>query len=394
MPSRVHRGLRATGDRAVRLSPLGSADSVAPMSSNAVCRWLLVAIALGCGDGGSGGGLQRAMFERLRVGSDFDGAVANAVSGDGRIVVGMAGPVDFHGFPVTTAVRWTGSTEMHDLGIVGRATAVSRDGSVVAGGEIFGLGGHATVVTPLVQPFLWSSATGRREIRAPGGAQHVAGVLALSALGDVVYGQVAHGGQLIAYRWEGESAFLPTIDAERIHIPTATNADGTIAVGYLGCCGDTESVAIRWDPTGVRRIPAIDGSSGCVPAELSADGDVVIGVCGRQIVRWRGDRLELLQPLPGEVYSAVEGASADAGVFVGWLQPEPERDFDARRAYIWTEEHGKRLLADVLLDAGLGSELEGLTLTSANDVSDDGRVVIGVARSSDGRSVPFRAVLP
>jgi uncharacterized membrane protein len=80
-------------------------------------------------------------------------------------------------------------------------------------------------------------------------------------------------------------------------------------------------------------------------------------------------------------FSIAMAVSGDGSVVVGF----------ANEAMIWDAVHGPRPLADAL--AGLGIDTAGLTLTSANDVSDDGRVIVGEGLDENGGPEGWAVVL-
>jgi hypothetical protein len=66
---------------------------------------------------------------------------------------------------------------------------------------------------------------------------------------------------------------------------------------------------------------------------------------------------------------------------------------EAAHAVIWSKRRRIRDLHEVLVKAGLEKELEGWSLVEANSVSDDGRVVSGVAINPDGNTEAFVATI-
>jgi uncharacterized membrane protein len=64
----------------------------------------------------------------------------------------------------------------------------------------------------------------------------------------------------------------------------------------------------------------------------------------------------------------------------------------SQRAILWDEQHGMRRLQDLLIQEGV--DLRGYTLTSANGISADGRVIVGSAQTTTGAREAFVAVIP
>jgi len=128
---------------------------------------------------------------------------------------------------------------------------------------------------------------------------------------------------------------------------------------------------------------------------VSADGLVVVGegpLVGHSQVafRWTADSgIVALGDLPGGVFaSSASAVSRDGSVVVGYGESDAGTE-----AFIWDVQNGMRSLRDVLVDQyGLG--LTGWTLTSAVDVSDDGRTIVGYGTNPDGFTEAWIATLP
>ena len=69
--------------------------------------------------------------------------------------------------------------------------------------------------------------------------------------------------------------------------------------------------------------------------------------------------------------------------------------YSGLQATIWTPNQGLQPLQAVLTTKyGLGSELSGWSLTSANGISSDGRVIAGVGMNPNGDQEGWVVVLP
>ncbi len=124
---------------------------------------------------------------------------------------------------------------------------------------------------------------------------------------------------------------------------------------------------------------------------VSSDGKVAVGENSDGTTsypaRWtKKEGWVQLDTLPGSAASA----SGDGSVIVG--SRFGAEIGDPFTAMIWDEDQGALVLADVLTDAGVS--LGDLSPWSAFDVSDDGRVVVGIARDTDGFFQGFVACLP
>lgn len=123
----------------------------------------------------------------------------------------------------------------------------------------------------------------------------------------------------------------------------------------------------------------------------SADGGVVVGYFtdprGIEFpFRWSDRPLPQFAQLTERPIDAhAHGVSADGDVVVGRHADPTVPPFEA---FVWTPTAGLRDLRDVLEDAGFPLYLD--PLWSADDVSSDGSIVIGIRRYFDG----FIAGLP
>lgn len=342
---------------------------------------------------------QQASFQWLgHLNPDQPLTSATAVSADGSVVVGSSmsliptcydtdndGEDDFCEY-WHEAYRWTEETGMVALGdlVGGRywstALGVSGDGQVVVGYADTFYGEDPEDADSYTQAaFKWVAGDGMTQ---------------LSSLGD---GETDDGTTFrpFSYAW-------------------AATTDGSIIVGYNNVSNRTENVL--WTTDGVQ---VLGGGQG---RDISADGQVVVGfvsfaemwtadegfvdipgmkgalgvssngrvVIGRgedgRVVRWS----EGTGPIALDMLFA-QGINADGSVIVGYDYPDGDQ-----HAMIWTSSAGTQRLQDVLLDQH-GIDLGAWRLGSAEDVSDDGTVIVGYAQPTDGTeetSRAFRLVLP
>src|SRR5690606_30444105 len=115
------------------------------------------------------------------------------------------------------------------------------------------------------------------------------------------------------------------------------------------------------------------------PYALSRDGSVFVGheSGGVGALRWvAGSGFVSMQLPPGDSWA--NDLSDDGAVVVGRI------DEAGRNAFIWDEIHGPRLLLNVLV-GDYGLDLTGWQLWSANGVSADGTVIVGWGENPAGQ---------
>ena len=127
----------------------------------------------------------------------------------------------------------------------------------------------------------------------------------------------------------------------------------------------------------------------------SSDGSVVVGgavtASGWEAFRWKASTgMQRLGDLPGgSVNTEATACSADGSVVVGI----GNIGGSLQRAFIWDETNGLRSLADALIAQGDAGAIAGWTLQNAYDISDDGRVIVGIGVNPSGQTEAFRAVV-
>lgn len=264
-----------------------------------------------------------------------------AISGDGRSVVGASGtwgtPFQAYRLERGSSSPLIGLGDLPGGRFASQAFAVSRDGGVVVGfGEVDG---------PISRGFRWTSATGMVELR------------------------VLPGNNL-------STAF-------------GISRDGRTAVGYSGDTTTFRFEPTAWTPNGTpRALGLLAGSFG--RANDVSDNGVVVGASSSpntsgpfftEATRWTASGGPSgLGDLPGgDFFSTAEAVSADGAVIVGASFTEAGLE-----AFLWTERTGMIPLADYLTGAGVN--LKGWTLTSAYDVTPDGRTFVGVGVNPSGQS--------
>ena len=268
------------------------------------------------------------------AGDGFD-SLAEGISADGSIVVGRGHSTN-SGSSQTEALRWTSATGAQGLGdlpglyfysFYSTAKDISDDGSVIVGQSDSNLGLRAAKWT----------ASG---IEALNGLEDATGV---SANGGVIVGT---GVDAIAKRVIGADVqSLGYLHAAKpFSAANAVSSDGRVVVGGSGALNilnEATIEAFRWENGAMQSLGALtsDSSFRSVATATTADGAVVVG---------------------------------NSAVFYFGQ--------DRERAFIWDADHGMRNLQTVLNDLGT-TGLANWTLLGAEDISADGRTIVGWGRN-------------
>jgi probable HAF family extracellular repeat protein len=328
---------------------------------------------------------------------------ANAVSGDGSVVVGQSSSAGG-----LQAFRWTTSGELQGLGFLpgytasSEALALSADGSVVVG---MSTGDNAD--TP--QAFIWTASAGMQPLgRLPEflAWSQAAGV---SADGTMVVGSAgtdptAADAETFCFLWTEAAGFrlngdfLPSGAGNTYCVAHAISADGRVVVGEARYDVDSAnapiSQAFRLTPDlGLFPLGWVSDSAPYSRAlSTSANGSVIGGDSDFLLLaqplngpmRWTttGGPMWLARSWLGHVYAVSANGTAMAGGAA-----------DPGTAFLWDVDNGFRNLYGVLQESGLVDGLEGNSPESVTGMSADGRVVVGIARG-DGSARAFYVRLP
>lgn len=329
------------------------------------------------------------------------GGIAEAVSADGTTVVGSAGTLE----PGTwRAFRWrldTGTVE--DLGIIpagssgrSRGTAVSADGSVIAGY----CQSNPSPGTTVERAFRWTAQTGMVELPdLPGGSLRFQ-ANGMSGDGSVIAGWSAGDQTGPAVRWTAQTGTVPLghppgLPSNSSHA-YAVSADGSTIVGDVWHSGGATLEAFRWTEQTCMVVLGLAGFPGMqtsTATAVSADGSVIVGYATginddglalQEAFRWTEETgMVLLGSLPGTLpFSQATGVSADGSIVVG----------NGRGGWIWTEETGMVRMSDYL--TGLGITIGPYAIYRVDGISADGTVIVGTAWDSQLFPVAWAAVIP
>lgn len=306
------------------------------------------------------------------------GTVANAVSGDGQIVVGRSGG---------RAVIWGPDGRVLSLGSLGVggsvANAVSADGSVVVGLCDSPDGQRA---------FRWTSSIGLASLGVLEGCQWSE---ARAISGD---GMMIAGHSCLPVTWAGVGQCQPVARLTSSDRISAMSATGSVIVGGFNeqtfPWGST-LLPLRWTADGgAEALELLPGDHGAGASGVSADGAVVVGTGFRfEGGAWRGQAVvwdvaggrNVATPT-WATESALSGISANGRVGVGYLV-DPKGYYGI--AAVWHEFVGLVSLRELL--QAQGADLTGWSaISNANAASSDGKVVVG-AGVYLGKERAFRA---
>lgn len=271
-----------------------------------------------------------------------------------------------------------------------KARAVSADGAVVVG--------YAPMKTtpstsPVNRAFRWTREEGLFDLgalpTAPSGLE-MSLAYGVSVDGSVVVGTALYGVSPVgtvafrAFRWTAEGGLqdLGQLDGYVSSGARAASADGSVIVGRgYGVFAFSPKEAFRWTAqSGLVGLGDLAGdltysSSGATA--VSADGEVVVGAANQtdvesQAFRWNmAAGMTGLGDLPGGAFrSSAEGISRDGLVIVGIGESA-----DGRVAFRWTAQDGMQ---------GLGDLPGGAYYSAAAAVSADGAIIVGRGTTADG----------
>lgn len=317
------------------------------------------------------------------------GSNASAVSSDGSVVVGAGSTASG-----SEAFIWDAVAGMRGLGDLPGGITSSQSVDVSADGlTIVGYGN----TTAGQRAFIWDSINGMRALGEMSGFEGLrSGASGVSGDGSRVVGSVFELFESHAYLWTSLGGMQP-ISGLPVAGRTGTldiSEEGSTIIGHAPF---TSSILLPfiWDATnGMRGLPTLSGDGHLDrPAAVSVDGRFVVGAAespeGTQAFLWDAvSGIRGLGELPGGPYfSEARAVSADASVIVGhsWTEELPE-------AFIWSPELGMNSLEVVLSARRI--DLTGWKLETAEDMSSDGRTIVGMAIDPQGQQVAYVAFVP
>ncbi|GAA3931113.1 hypothetical protein [Litoribacillus peritrichatus] len=310
---------------------------------------------------------------------DIPFSEANGVSDDGSTVVGMSATNE----GTISAFRWKNGQAI-DLGALPSVGPNSSGQGISGDGEVL-VGRGRTVNeegTPINAGWMWAENSGMLDLGRPATFASDA-----SYDGNVIVGK-ASSDNSDAFRWTPGTGvqLLPVLRSVEPNSTNAANAvsgDGSVIVGKSG------SYAVRWTlENDTFSLGDFKGEA----FDVTSDGSVIVGSGSfngsdeaflNEAFRWTEQTGAVaLGLLPGHSgYSRAKAISADGSVIVG---TSADSQLNEIKAFIWDAENGMRDLQQVL-ETDFNLDLGGLTLTSANGVSADGKIIVGRAVDANDR---------
>jgi uncharacterized membrane protein len=322
---------------------------------------------------------------------------------DGATFVGIDGGAVF---------RWSEPVGRTDMGLLPatlsfevseasalRPTRVSDDGSTIIGY----LGDNP--ITPR-GGFIWSPTEGAVVMSSSSGARNIYPIpTALSSDGSVVVGNElfvdlwsARRYETGAFRWTSDTGTVPL---DGFQVAADVSADGSVVVG-TGPYIDEVNQAVRWtQSTGAVELGVLPNSrqpdSGA--RFVSADGATVVGDAyppdaqlGAKMFSWtEAAGMQQLSTLGDD--QMPRAISADAKVILGMMRTiiPGEGPFNITwDQFIWTPHAGIQRLPELLASWGVGN-LQTTGLWDLRDVSGNGQTVFGAFvryENTEGSNIP------
>ncbi len=274
--------------------------------------------------------------------------------------------------------------------------ALSFDGQIVVGSV------YPAVNPSFGQGIVWQRATDAVQVIQPPTGWESLGLWSVSAAGDVAVGMVSrtdpvdgHRTQGVRWQSDGTVTLLGLLEGYQHSNAQAVSADGSTIVGTSSVDdGDWSTsdvvTAVRWtQASGLTPLGALPGDDSSRATFVSADGSVIVGESYltdtwiERPFRWTaaGGIAPLALPA-GFDRGYTRGMSDDGRVIIGQIM---DSTWTVEAAYVWDALHGTRLLADILTQ-GLGLDLGGLNLVSAQAISADGLTLAGMGRDAQDMS--------
>ena len=329
--------------------------------------------------------------------------LANAVSHDGRVVVGES-----DSSAGEQAFRWTTAGELQGLGFLSGytqasgANAVSADGSMVVGAS--------TAASGDSRAFAWTVETGMLPLGELPEWVVSSEAFGISADGTIVVGVARgvdpefEGDKTLCFIWTADEGFqlfgdfLPGGVDGTFCAAHGISANGQVIVGEARYDIVNDELVVQGfrftRDTGLFPLGWVDNAApnSCAVA-ASANGAVIGGSSDVNIP----DLGDIQSPMRwtttvGPVWlgrgliGAVQAVSGDGAAMAGGAA-------DPGTAFVWDVDNGYRNLYGLLLQTGLADGLDGTSPIGVRGMTPDGRTVVGNSLG-EGRVRAFYVRLP
>jgi probable HAF family extracellular repeat protein len=409
MQSRKHDGsARVEGIKAQRALGNILVSNAVSRAIRKMPRFLLISIfiaTVGISAGAQTNGsreaaIQTASFQGLGQmpgGWPAAGTYASAISGDGSTIMGY-GWVCFNGGTKCNtsgsvqAYRWTAAGGFQVLGSEGNsdffgAGAVSSNGSVIVG--------EHPLPNNNSEVFRWTAAHGMAQLPM---------LIATAVTGD---GTMVAGGD--SWWNSGKTGIFGPFAGNQDQTQAyglAGTGKAPIAVGAAIKGSDVNGPAFHaflWTPSAGLKDLGVTSGTQSIATAISANGLVVVGEALNASGFWRAFRwtaatgMEDIGTLGGPE-SAAFAINGDGSVIVGSSLTSSESD--SNHCFIWTVGAGMQDMKIVLDTAGVHTADTWVTLDTLVGISTDGTTMVGYGQSPKtkafpfGQFEPFRVVLP
>lgn len=127
-----------------------------------------------------------------------------------------------------------------------------------------------------------------------------------------------------------------------------------------------------------RRALSADGSK-LAGAQHNSNNSIVEAIC------WTATGgIQVIEGIPGSLRTLISDMSADGNVLLGLSDMG-----DSNVAWLWTEATGARSLEDIITQQGLADATIGWDLSLVREITDDGNALIGHGTNPDGNTEAF-----
>lgn len=345
----------------------------------------------GANAGGSGGAVteQEPFFQGLgRLNDDYPDSYCYGVSADGTTAVGSSTVAQYF----IHAFRWNDGA-MTDLGTAfeepSTAVASNEDGSRLAVG----------VGSTFPEAGIWAADAG---IVGIGMLGNYSIATDMSADGTTVVGYTGvyvvspYSQTTLAFRWTAEEGMvdLGKLPGTTQCSPNGTNDDGSVVVGICNVEAPPPAAqAFVWrQGNGMVALEPVTATQAAAAYGVSGDGKVVVGSAnsgGSNFpATWdETGALTLVTETSTLRYGSLTDVNGDGSVAIGHVRLN-----GTYQPVIWDAVHGLRSITTLLSELSLLPD--GWVLTSAKDISRDGKVIVGYGTNPAGRSEGWIARLP